>query len=236
MQNPTMWRAVVAGALCLGFTASRSVRADSARVRGIADAVRDTSGPTFRVGTMVGVVDADSTSATALGLVVAGGHRFGRLAIESEAAMLQLEEQGPSSLDLGSSSRLGVIVRYDVVRVGSRLVGPNTMVAMFVEGGASQTWVHWRVAEANELPRIVPDDTRRVEGQGGFGLAVDHRIVSPAGLPYRVAWHLGWRFAAPPPPSEEAYACRGTCRIATPTRGRAVEGSVLFQSSLAFTW
>lgn len=210
---------------------------------GPAFALHDTWGPTARVGTVVGTVEADVTAATGLGLSVAGGHRFGRLTVESELAMIRLQEQGSSSLALGQSARLGVIVRYDVVRLGSRMAGPNTMIAMFVEGGAAQTWNHWYEPAANELPRAVPLDTRRVEGQAGLGVAIDHRILQPAGFPNRIAWHLGWRFAAPSPVRDEV-ACRGSCRIAaTPMQASSgsgfassVQASVMFQSSLAFTW
>ncbi len=212
---------------------------------GPAFALHQTWGPSFRIGTVVGTVDAQHVAATGLGLSAATGHRFGRLALESEAMLLRLQEQGPSSLALGTSTRFGVIVRYDVVRVGSKVAGPNTMLAMFVEGGAAKTWNHWYAPSAREPARWVPEDVERLEGQAGMGVAIDHRITPRTGYPTRFAWQLGWRLAAPPP-VEEPYACRGSCLLAMPAPSAQVseggtssgswEGSILFQSSLALTW
>jgi hypothetical protein len=238
MKNWLIWRAAAWCALCLAFTRDGSARADSSHATSEeAPRPNNTWGPSLRLGSLVGVVQSREKAATGLGLVAAGGHRFGRLAIESELGWLRLEERGPSSLELGSSTRLGVMFRYDVVRASPMEIGPGTIVALFLEGGASQTWTHWRAAAANELPRFVPEDTRRVEGQGGLGISVDHQVTTPHAYPYRVAWQLGWRFSAAPP-VEEAYACRGSCRVAAPTMSRtsSVEGSVLFESSLQFTW
>lgn len=195
-----------------------------------------TWGPTIRVGTVVGTVDAAAVSATGLGLTLGAGHRFGRLALESELTAMRLLEKGPSSLHLGQSARLGVIVRYDVVRTSSRVAGPNTKLALFLEGGASQSWTQWFEPEVDERQRIVPRDTRRIEGQAGFGLTIDHRYVTSGGNSGHFSWHLGWRFAAPSP-EEPGYACRGACRLAEePMQTDNFEGSVLFQSSLGFSW
>lgn len=238
MQHSRNWPAILAGIVGVTFTADRAIRADSARQLGDAPNRQEltTSGPTLRLGSVVGTIHANQVLATGLGLTVAGGHRFGRVAIESELTLMALQEPGPSSLDLGSRRHLGIIVRYDAVRIRSGIAGPYTMLAMFVEGGAAQTWNHWRKADADELPRPVPDETRRVEGQGGFGISIDHQVARPVGFPYRVAWQLGWRFAAPRPAQEE-FACRGICRrsIGTPA-ATPIERSVLFQSSLTLTW
>jgi hypothetical protein len=249
MRDSRMLRAAVACSLCLIFTGELEARADSSRPDASDPAapmppivikvapVSATWGPTLRIGTVVGSVSAAATSATGLGLTVAAGHRFGRVAAESELTVMNLQEQGASSLELGRAQRLGVIVRYDVVRTRSQLAGPNTLLAMFVEAGASQSWTQWFDPGPRDLPRIVPRDTRRVEGQAGFGVSVDHRFTQAGSYPNRVAWHLGWRFAAPRP-SEPGYACRGPCRLAMePVMSTEnLEGSVLFQSSLAFTW
>lgn len=275
MQHLRTWVVAVALPLCLPFTAERPVRADSTQVASVPSVIDDTEapyspistergpsaltpgkhgpafalhqtwGPTFRLGTVVGTVEAQRVAATGLGLAAAAGHRFGRLAVESEATLLRLQEQGSSSLALGSSTRLGVIVRYDVVRVGSKLAGPNTMLAMFVEGGAAKTWNHWYHPSARELARWVPEDVERLEGQAGMGLAIDHRITPRAGYPTRFAWQVGWRLAAPAP-VEQPYACRGSCLLAMPAPSAQAgdggmssaswEGSILFQSSLALTW
>lgn len=244
MRNSRSLRAVAGAALCLFFTAEPQARADSARAplirEGLVDAVKPhvTWGPVFRVGTVVGGVEAAGTSATGVGVALAAGHRFGRLAVESELTLMDLEDPGPSSLSLGAAQRLGLIVRYDVVRFTADSIGPNTLLGMSVEAGAAQSWAQWYEPGDRELPRNVPADTRRVEGQAGMGVFIDHRISAQGSALRRVAWHLGWRFAAPGLEEEPGYACRGACRLSAqpmPTSAK-VESSILFQSSLAFTW
>lgn len=275
MQHLRTLVAAAALPLCLPFTGERAVRADSTQVaprpstvehtvepylplptvrqpsalppseHGPAFALHQTWGPSLRLGTVVGTVEAQRVAATGLGLTMAAGHRFGRLAVEAEAMLLRLQEQGESSLALGTSTRAGLIVRYDVVRVGSKVAGPNTMLAMFVEGGAAKTWNHWYQPSARELARWVPEDAERLEGQAGMGVSVDHRISPRTGYPSRFAWQLGWRLAAPEQ-VEAPYACRGSCLLAMPAPSAQVgeggmssaswEGSILFQSSLALTW
>lgn len=245
MRDSRSLRVVVPVALCLIFTARPMARADSARPLagaelGVVDAAKphQTWGPSLRIGTVVGGVEASAASATGIGIAVAAGHRFGRLAVESELTLMTLEEPGPSSAALGRAERLGVIVRYDVVRFTARSIGPNTLLGVFVEGGAAQSWAQWYQPGDREVPRAVPADTRRVEGQVGFGVSVDHRLQGAGGSLSRVAWHLGWRFAAPSLHEEPGYACRGECRLASAPMqtSEKLEGSVLFQSSLAFTW
>jgi hypothetical protein len=241
MRDSRSVRAVVGFSLCLVFTARPLARADSALPdTGLVDSLKPhmTWGPSVRVGTVVGAVEASAASATSLGLAIAAGHRFGRLAIESELTLMTLEEPGPSSLSLGRAERLGVIVRYDVVRFTADSIGPNTLIGGFVEGGAAQSWAQWYEPGDRELPRNVPADTRRVEGQAGMGVSIDHRLQDAHGSLSRVAWHLGWRFAAPSLREESGYACRGACRLASEPiqTSEKLERSVLFQSSLAFTW
>jgi hypothetical protein len=250
MRDSRTFRAALGVGVCLIFTGGAAARADSSRSNPahspahgdafLQVAPHQTWGPTVRVGTVVGTVDAAAVSATGLGLSLAAGHRFGRLTLEAELGVMNLQEQGPSSLALGRAEHLGLIVRYDVVRTTSKLAGPNTLLALFVEGGAAQSWAQWYEPASDELQRIVPRDTRRLEGQAGFGLYVDHRFSRPGSRAdqgaWRLAWHLGWRFAAPSP-EEPGYACRGACRLAPqkmPTEN--LEGSVLFQSSLALSW
>ncbi len=244
MKDSNSLGVVIGAALCLIFTAEAPARADSARGPLIKEGLVDTAqphvtwGPVLRVGTVVGSVEAAGTSATGVGVSVAAGHRFGRLAVESELTLMNLEEPGPSALSLGAAERLGVIVRYDVVRFTADSIGPNTLLGMSVEAGAAQSWAQWYEPGDRELPRNVPADTRRVEGQAGMGVFVDHRISDREVALSRVAWYLGWRFAAPSLAEEPGYACRGACRMASepmPTSAK-VESSILFQSSLAFTW
>jgi hypothetical protein len=201
-----------------------------------------TVGSTVRLGTAVGFLYGEPVDALAIGLTTAIGHRWGRLALEAEVAAFSLKERGASDRTLGDAERLGPIARFDVIRIGSDHVGPNSMLAVYVEGGAAVTWNHWYHPGAAEAPRVVPDDTRRVEGQVGFGIEIDHRLQEPIGFPHRIGWFLGWRIALSPVAGPDT-ACRTvdtSCRTVSPpmpsSSPSVVERSMVFQSSLSVTW
>lgn len=197
-----------------------------------------TRGNELRLGTVVGFLYGERVDALALGVQLAAGHRFDRLALSSEVSAMTLEALGGENLTLGHAERLGVIARYDLARLGSRWLGANSMLGLYVEGGAAVAWNHWYTPSETEAPRVVPADTKRVEGQVGFGVALDHRFQEPVGAPRRVAWFLGWRLALAPHDSDAATVCRGTsCRAAEPMpSARFIDRSMLFQSSMAMTW
>jgi hypothetical protein len=233
---------------CLPFTGGAVAWADDAhRVDPLKDAhyVEDplaphkTTGTIARLGSSVGFLHNERLDALALGLVAAFGKRWGRLAIEAEYGIYELSEKGPSDLTIGDAQRLGVLARVEVLRLGSEIVGGNSMLAIYVEGGAGVAWNDWYMPDAIDANnRIVPQDTKRVEGLGGFGIMLDHRLQEPIGFPHRIAWFIGWRMAASPHEAEPAAICRGaTCRPAPMMpHERFVERSMLFQSSLSFTW
>jgi hypothetical protein len=87
---------------------------------------------------------------------------------------------------------------------------------------------------------VVPDDTKRVEGQFGFGLMLDHRLQEPIGFPRRIGWFLGWRMTMTPHQDTPMSVCRGVscARIEMPVSSadKYVDSSMLFQSSLSVTW
>jgi hypothetical protein len=206
-----------------------------------------TSGSEARFGTIVGFVYGQPKPVLALGVVAAAGYRFGRLALESEVQAFTLQSHGtimtaigPADGDfgVGHGERLGALARLDVIRLGPHVVGPNSLLSIYVEGGAAVAWTSWSKPEFNQPSRIVPDDTKRVEGQLGFGLALDHRLQEPIGFPHRIAWFLGWRLAFAPHEAMTATVCRGvSCRpITMEDDASYVDRSMLFQSSLAFTF
>jgi len=90
----------------------------------------------------------------------------------------------------------------------------------------------------DEPSRIVPADTKRVEGQAGFGIELDHRLAGADRVPARIGWFLGWRLAVAPHEAEPASICRGvSCRPAPMMpEARYTDRSMLFQSSFAVTW
>ncbi|HSK01728.1 MAG TPA: hypothetical protein VK932_10825 [Kofleriaceae bacterium] len=201
-------------------------------------APHNTTGATARIGTAVGFIYGERIDVLALGGTVAVGHRWGRLALEAEYAYLGFQVKGPSSLALGDGQRLAVLGRFDVIRLGPRIVGGNSLLSLYVEGGAGVAWNDWYMPASNEPSRIVPMDSKRVEGQAGFGIEIDHRLQEPIGFPHRVGWFLGWRLALSPHEAEPALVCRGVSCSRAPMmpHDRFTDRSMLFQSSLAVTW
>lgn len=199
-----------------------------------------TVGSTARVGSAVGFLYHEAVDVTAVGVDTAIGYRFGRIAVEAEYTYLGFQARGPDSTSLGRGQRLTALARLDVVRLGPRIVGENSMVALYVEGGGGTAWNHWYRPAYDEANRLVPQDTKRVEGQVGFGVYIDHRLQEPVGFPHRVAWYLGWRMAMSPHQDMQVSLCRSggvSCReVPMPTEDRVIDRSMLFQSSLQFTF
>lgn len=229
--------------VCLGFTGPAVGWADSPPLH-TADYVEDplaphkTNGTIARAGSSVGFIYGERQDVLALGGNVALGQRYGRFAIEAEYQYLSFQVKGPSSQPLGDGQRLGILGRLDILRFGSEYVGGNSMLAIYVEGGAAVAWNDWYMPEADQTQRTVSADSKRVEAITGFGAYLDHRLQEPIGFPRRIAWFLGWRLAMAPHDSDPAVVCRGSsCRAATPMPdARYTDRSMLFQSSLAFTW
>jgi hypothetical protein len=239
------FRWVLLAVVCLGGTGRGAAWAEPAHddpARGdwvdYPFAPHVTRGTTARVGSAVGFIYGEVVDVSAIGLTTAVGYRFGRLAIEAELDYLSLNPRGPSSLRVGDAERLGVVARYDVIRIGPEWVGANSLLSFYVEGGAAVAWNHWYQPGPGEAMRAVPEDSKRVEGQVGFGVALDHRLQEPIAFPHRIGWFLGWRLAMAPHAAETATVCRGaSCRAATAmSDDRFIDRSMLFQSSLSATW
>lgn len=237
----TKSRWLVALWVCLQITRSDVGWADPAHPDWVDSpfAPHVTDGNTVRLGTAVGFLRNEPVDTSALGLSTAFGHRFGRLAIESELDLLALQARS-TGFRVGDAERLGVLGRVELVRLDSNYVGENSLLALYVELGAAVAWNHWDAAALDQLMRAVPPDTKRIEGQGGFGLDFDHRLEKPTGFPHRIGWFLGWRVAMSPRDRDSSTVCRGeiSCRVALPAGpdDRYVQRSLLFQSSLSATW
>lgn len=225
---------------CLGFTGRGVAWADPTHGDYVEDpmAPHDTTGTTARLGTSVGFLYGERIDALALGGTVAGGVRKGRFGLDVEYGYYGLSVKGPSNRPLGDAQRLGVLGRVELIRLGSNLVGGNSMLAFYVEGGVGVAWNDWNRPAAGEPSRVVPEDTKRLEAQGGFGVLLDHRLQEPIGFPHRIGWFLGWRVAAAPHETEPASVCRGVSCSPAPMmpNDRFVDRSMLFQSSLSVTW
>lgn len=228
--------------VCFGFTGGGVAWADEAHDREHwaehPYAPHTTKGPVAKLGTIVGVIYGERHDVTAIGIAAAAGQRFGRFTLESEYQYLQFQERGPSSIRLGDGHRLGVLARLDVIRIGPRYVGGNSLLSIYVEGGAAVAWNLWFQPAYGEPSRVVPGDSKRVEGQAGFGIEIDHRLQEPIGFPKRIGWFLGWRTAFSPHEVGPAEVCRGvSCKPAPMMPMQSyTDRSLLFQSSLAVTW
>jgi hypothetical protein len=241
MRNFRRFRMASLALVCLGFTGGHVAWAEPAHPELYIEdpyAPHVTNGSTARVGSVVGFVYGEPVDVLALGMNAAVGHRWGRLAIEAEYTYLGFQQNGGDNTPLGHGHRLGTVARYDVIRLGPHVVGPNSLLSVYVEGGAATAWNHWDLPGPLDVSRIVPDDTKRVEGQVGFGITLDHRLQEPIGFPHRVAWFLGWRLAMSPHQPMTGSICRGvSCRVVPMMDdGSLVDRSMLFQSSLAFTF
>lgn len=228
-------------AVCLAFTGGGVAWAERATPDFYVEdpyAPHSTTGSTARLGTAVGFLYHEAVDVTAVGVDTAIGYRFGRLAIEAEYKYLSFQVRGADATSLGRGQRLGTIARFDVIRLGPRIVGENSLLSFYVEGGAGTAWNHWYKPAYYEASRLVPHDTRRVEGQVGFGISLDHRLQEPVGFPHRVGWFLGWRMTMSPHQPMSASICRGVaCKpFEMMDEERLVDRSMLFQSSLQFTF
>jgi hypothetical protein len=237
------FRQVLLVIMCLGITGRGVGWADPAHVDWVEDpyAPHQTSGSEVRFGTAAGFLYGEGLDVLTIGLNVAAGHRFGRLTLEAEFTYLSLEAEGPDNR-IGDGERLGGLARLDVIRLGPHIVGPNSMMSIYIEGGAAMAWNHWYGLSPDEMPQTVPANTRRIEGQAGFGILLDHRLEQPIGFPHRIGWFIGWRLAFSPEPAVASIgeSCRGMAcpltAVMPSMMDRLVERSMLFQSSLAITW
>ncbi len=248
MMRVALCSAGIAVLVCLPFTGGKLAWADPAQLDDpmhteyVEDpyAPHDTSGSEIRVGTAVGFLYAP-VRASALGFDVAGGRRFGRFTIEAEYQYLSFHNSGLTETSLGAGNRIGAMARLDVLRIGPRWVGANSLLSFYVEGGAAVAMDHWTTPGSNEPARLVPDDSKHVEGQLGFGLELEHRLQEPPTFPHRIGWFLGWRYSiAAPQTMMASTVCRGSeCRTTpmTPDDSSSyTDRSMVFQSSLQFTW
>jgi hypothetical protein len=131
-----------------------------------------------------------------MGGAVAVGPRVGRFALEAGHVYAELSEPGPSTLALGNVHRLSINGRADLIRLGSRSLGPNSMLAIYGEAGVARQLHPWYKPGSNAARRILPVDAGRSIAVFGFGLNLDHRLEQPLGFPSRIGWQLGWQLTA----------------------------------------
>jgi hypothetical protein len=232
---------VITSTVLLAFTGAQPAVADTPpdTSRWVDDpyADHDTTGTNVRFGSAVGHLIHDGKQYTALGAAVAAGPRIGRFTFEADYLYLSLTEPGPSSRRYGSAHRLGAMARADVIRLGPRIAGPNSMLSIYAEVGVARQWHRWQTA-MDEPSRATPIDTAVTTGVAGFGFNLDHRLEKPLGFPSRVGWQLGWQLTSTPSRMPDQVVCRGVACAAsttpepTPSRNTAL----LVTSTIAFTW
>ncbi len=229
--------------VCLAFTGGGVGWADptSADDVLVPSAPKASNGSTARLGTAVGFIYGAPSDVLALGLSAAIGQRFGRFGIEAEYTYLSFQSHGitysqlgavDDNITVGSGQRAALMARFDALRFGPKVDKDRSLITLYVEGGAGVAWNHWSRPAYNEASRLVPNDTKRDEGQLGAGIMI---------FPHRVAWLLGWRFAISPHEPMSGAVCRSTdsssCQVVPMMdSGGYVDRSMLFQSSLEFTF
>jgi hypothetical protein len=246
--NMAKIRPVAAVILCLGFTGSHLAWADPSQdvsSKWVENPYQkhNTTGAEVRFGSVVGILAVDGKEYTGLGALIAAGHRFGRIALDAEYAYLSVTERGPSDFRYGTAHQLQVNARLDVLQLDSTIVGPNSLVAIYIEGSAGR--------ELRQAYALDPGDPlhKPMPGGGtnllaaGFGIMIDHRLEQPLGFPNRVAWQLGWRiFGAPRNEPMTIATCKGAvCTESKMGPSSSMqfgvdETSLEVDSSLAFTW
>jgi len=238
VSNYRRFHVVSSAIVCLAFTGAGVAWADPADLY-VPVAPRADDGATVRVGTAVGFIYGGPSNVLALGGTAAIGQRFGRLGIEAEYTILSLLGHETVVTDIGSedtdvsighAQRLNAMARFDLIRFGPRVDKTRSLITFYVEGGAGVAYDHWSKSSFNEDQRLVPVDSKRAEGQAGFGLMI---------FPHRVAWLIGWRLAVSPHQPMQMVECRSTTicsQVPMMDSGGVVDDSMLFQSSLEFTF
>jgi hypothetical protein len=199
-----------------------------------------TEGTFLRFGTAVGPVTVDQRRYTALGAVIALGRRVGIFSFDVEFDYLGLQDPGPSSVVYGHAHNLALVGRMDVLRLGSDVIGANSMIAFYMEGALQRTMYRYDLPQVGDTPRAVPTDSGRTQAAVGFGALLDHRLEQPLGFPNRIGWQLGWRLATSPRDEHDPMlACRGCLEFTTtppPMMSRVYDTELLVTSTLDFTW
>ena len=232
--------AALALALCATFTGGKAALANPATGDYIENPFQphSTTGSIARLGSVVAQVYGEHQDMMALGVATALGYRWQRLSFEGEYSYVRFQGRTDETLPLGHGHRVAANVRFEVLRLGSRMMGPNSMLGLFIEAGFGRGWNSWLSPVNDKRTRMVQDNNKRFDQTVGFGLMLDHRLQEPIGFPRRVAWFLGWRAAFSPHASEPVAICRGiSCKpVSVQPQTTLVDTSVSLQSSLAFTF
>lgn len=218
------------------FTASSTSWADPAQDFPGPESSREAepgtrNGPAMRMGTLAGYALFAGERILGIGGYVAGGMRLGRVFIEAEYGHIALYDRDHRSRDqermaVGTFDRLGITGRVDIFELGRDVVGANSKLVFWLEGGLGRQRGRWTTGDRFE----------RTDRVAGVGLLLDHRFKRPLGFPSRVGWHFGWRFTNTRDPEPE-YLARMVCKtIVCPAQPADRDISLLVSSGMHFSW
>src|SRR5687768_5788979 len=169
--------------LCLSFTLAIAPRPGWAEDSRSPHRIQ---GAAVRGGSIVGHSTFAGTEYVTLGGAIAAGGRYRRITGEVEYDYLTLQSNDSSSVILGAGHRVAANARFDVLRLGRRWVGDNSLILVWTELGAGRQWTSWRAPDL-ERPRGDEDkvlvqrmDTlrarpSRIDSAVGAGWLLDHR-------------------------------------------------------------
>jgi hypothetical protein len=200
-----------------------------------------TDGHLLRFGTAVGPVRVDDRHYTGIGPTIAFGHRQGRFSFDGEFTELLLQAPGTGSIELGAAHQFAAIARFEPLRFGPHMVGGNSLLSIYGEGGLVRTIYQYFQPSLSEAPRAVPQNNSRSQVEVGMGLLLDHRLEQPLGFPNRIGWQLGWRLVTSPRATRDTMvACRGCIAAPVPAASSqhvdTYDTEMLLTSTLDFTW
>ncbi len=182
--------------VCLAFTGSGVAWAQPAQPDFYVEdpyAPHKTTGREARVGTVAGFLYHEPVGVFAVGGFAAMGYRLGRFTLEAEYTYLSFQLAGPEDTALGSGQRLAALARFDVIRFGPEIVGPNSLLSLYVEGGAGTAWNHWyrpggcRAESARARRYAATRRSGRVRHRARSPAAGTDRVPAPRRLVSRLA-------------------------------------------------
>jgi hypothetical protein len=215
---PRSWSAVFI-AVWLSFTAAQDARAQEARwSRG--------SG-SLHAGSIAGFAQLRGEEVVAIGARAGAAIHIGPAAIGADWDYMAVGNVQPR----GRLHRIGVNGRIDFARLDRHFGGPNTSLALWVDGGVGRQKGTWYDGVSVD----------RADFSAGAGWTLVHR-VNLSTRPRRletVGWRFGWRFMAAPrwAASNGIASCRRMSPC-PPGPGEEVpyDLGMVVNSSLDFAW
>jgi hypothetical protein len=153
----------------------------------------------FDVGMLLGGMDLGKTRASATGLALNLGMRFGELSVLGEVDYLSLR-----AAERGTMTRMGITTRYSLVPLGKE--GGFATSDIWLEGGVGWEHVAWRSGGVLD----------RADAVVGIGWQADVIMDRKSANPRYLGPYFALRtFVAQGPKSDGTATCGGPCDRAT---------------------